>query len=87
MSNEIEEKLFEQIFGHTLIKLADKLINTKNKEENQIIVKNINKNKEKLSEMDPFYDWVIQPSDRCINLIDFLNLILDFNETIQLDLV
>ena len=39
MSNEIDEKLFEQIFGHTLIKLADKLINTTNKKENQIIVK------------------------------------------------
>ena len=46
MSNEIDKKLFEQIFGHTLIKLADKLINTTNKEENQIIVKNIDKNKE-----------------------------------------
>ena len=43
MSNEIDKKLFEQIFGHTLIKLADKLINTTNKEENQIIVKNIDK--------------------------------------------
>ena len=43
MSNEIDKKLFEQIFGHTLIKLADKLINTINKEENQIIVKNIEK--------------------------------------------
>ena len=41
LSNEIDEKLFEQIFGHTLIKLADKLINTTNKKENQIIVKNI----------------------------------------------
>ena len=41
MSNEIDEKLFEKIFGHTLIKLADKLINTTNKKENQIIVKNI----------------------------------------------
>ena len=30
MSNEIDEKLFETIFGHTLIKLADKLINTTN---------------------------------------------------------
>ena len=46
LSNIINEKLFEQIFGHTLIKLADKLINTTNKEENQIIVKNIDKNKE-----------------------------------------
>ena len=50
MSNEIDEKLFEQIFGHKLIKLADKLINTTNKEENQIIVKNINANKIKLDE-------------------------------------
>ena len=50
MSNEIDKKLFKQIFGHTLIKLANKLINTTNKEENQIIVKNIEKNKEKLLE-------------------------------------
>ena len=48
LSNIINKKLFEQIFGHTLIKLANKLINTTNKEENQIIVNNINKNKEKL---------------------------------------
>ena len=45
MSNETDEKLFEQIFGRTLIKLADKLINTINKEENRIIVKNINQKK------------------------------------------
>ena len=31
MSNKIDEKLFEQIFNHTLIKLADKLIIKKNK--------------------------------------------------------
>ena len=41
LSNEINEKLFEKIFGHTLIKLADKLINTTNKKEYQLIVKNI----------------------------------------------
>ena len=52
MPNEIDEKLFEQIFGHTLIKLADKLINTTNKKENQIIVKNIDKNKDKPLEID-----------------------------------
>ena len=62
MSNEIDKKLFEQIFGHTLIKLADKLINTTSKEENQIIVKNILKNKNKLSETNEFSDWVIQPN-------------------------
>ena len=87
MSNEIDEKLFEQIFGHTLIKLADKLINTTDKEENQIIVKNIEKNKDKRFKQNEFYDWVIQPSDRRIYLIDSFNLILNFNETIQLDLV
>ena len=43
MSNEVDEKLFEQIFGHTLIELADNLINTTDKEENEIIVKNIEK--------------------------------------------
>ena len=28
---------------------------------------------------------MIQPSDRCIDLNDAINLILDFNKTIQLD--
>ena len=88
MSNDIDEKLFEAIFGHTLETLANKLINTTNKEENQIIVNNINKNKDKIYEQDDFGDWVIQPSDQRINLIDAIDLILDFNEeTIQLDLV
>ena len=78
LSNIIDKKLFEQIFGHTLIKLADKLINTTNKKENQIIVKNIDKNKDKPLEMDDFNDWVIQPSDGRINLIEAINHILEF---------
>ena len=83
MSHDIDGNLFEQIFGHTLIKLADKLINTTNKEENQIIVKNIEKNKNKLFEMDEFHDWVIQPRDWHINLKDIIDLILDFNEELN----
>ena len=70
MSNKIDEKLFEQIFGHTLIKLANKVINAKNKEENQIIVKNINKNIDKPFEMD---------DGKLVDLYDAANLILDFN--------
>ena len=73
------------MFGHTIIKLVDKLINTINKEENQIIVKNINKNKNKLLEKDDFGDWVIQAQQRS-DLKYTIDLILNFNETIQLDL-
>ena len=40
MSDIIDKKIFKQIFGHTLGKLANKLINITNKEENQIIVHN-----------------------------------------------
>ena len=83
MSNIIDKKLFEQIFGHKLIKLADKLINTTNKEENQIIVNNINKNKDKLFKMDDFKDWLIQPSDQRFNLKDSIDLILDVNEELN----
>ena len=88
MSNEIEEKLFEQILGHTLIKLADKLINTRSKEENQIIVKNIDKNNDKLFKEEKIrpYNFVIQPYQRA-DLRYVIDLILDFNETIRLDLV
>ena len=78
MSNIINKKLFEQIFGHTLIQLANKVINTKNKEEYKIIVKNINKNIDKLYEMD---------EDEWADLYNTADLILDFNETIQLDLI
>ena len=82
MSNEIGKKLFEQIFGHTLETLANKLINATNKEENQIIVKNINKNKDKIYE-PKMRGNVIQPSDQCINLKYAVYLILDL---IQLNL-
>ena len=81
MSNDIDEKLFEQIFGHTLIKLADKLINTTNKEENQITVKNIGKSKDKHFEMKDYSnEWVIQPNNQHINLINTIKSILKLNE-------
>ena len=89
-SNEIGEKIFKQTFGHTLQTLANKTTNTINKEENQIIVNNINKNEEKIGEeCETSYglDWVIQPNSQRIDLIDANQLILNFNETIQLDQV
>ena len=74
--NVIDAKMFKQIFDHTFEALANKLINTTNKEENQTIVSNIKENKEKLYKEKEEDD--VQPSDRHNNLIDAINLILDF---------
>ena len=63
--------------------LATKLINTTGKEENQTIVENIKENKEKLHEEDetsPFNHYVIQPSDRRIDLENAIDLVLNFNK-------
>ena len=82
MSNIIDKNLFKQIFRHTFIQLADKLINTKNKEENQIILNNIRKNKDKIykeKETSDGYEYVIQSSDKRNDLVDATNLILYFN--------
>ena len=85
MTNIIDEELFAKTFGYPLKALANKLIYTINKEKNQIIVNNINKNKKKLYETSDFNDYVIQTSDRRINFINDINLLLEFNEKIQLD--
>ena len=47
LSNIIDKKIFKQIFGRSFETLTNKLINTTNKEENQIIVNNISKNLKK----------------------------------------
>ena len=86
MSNDIDKKLFKQIFGHRLETLASKLINTTSKEENQIILKNINKNKDKIYEQKRG-DWVIQSGNLRADVKYTTNLILHFNKTIQLNLV
>ena len=83
LSNEIDENLFKQIFGHKFETLANKLINTTNNEKNLIIVNNINKNKEKLYEEDETsYNNVIQPGKQSVDLLDAINLSLNFNKTI-----
>ena len=33
--------------------------------------------------MDKYNDWVIKPNDKCINLKDAIDLILDFNEELN----
>ena len=47
LSNIIGKKIFKQICSNTFETLANKLLNTTNKEKNQIIVNNIKENKKK----------------------------------------
>ena len=74
------------MFGLTSVKLADKLINTTSKEENQILINDIEKNKDKIFEQEEYSKFVIEPTYKRDDLFDTLKIILIFNETIQLDL-
>ena len=76
LANELDEKLFEEIFGHTFVTLANKVLTTTNKEENRIIVEDIKKNMNKLYEHDGFHNYIIQSSSKCIDLIYPAKLIL-----------
>ena len=55
----LDDQLFEKIFGYTFAALVDKLINTIDKEENQIIVDDIENNKGKIFEQDKYSKFVI----------------------------
>ena len=57
-------------------------MNTANKKENQIIAKNIDKDKDTLFEKDEFNDQVIQPQQRA-DLKYTIDFILDFNEELK----
>ena len=83
--NDLDEQLFEKIFGHTFAALADKLINTTNKEENKIIIDDIKKNRDKIYEQDDFSNFVIQPGYKRGDLLDAVKIIINFNEVLSLD--
>ena len=57
--NDVDDNLFEEIFGLTSVKLADKLINTISKEENQMLVNDIKINRDKIFEPDKYSKFVI----------------------------
>ena len=86
ISNDVNEQLFEKIFGHTYVALADKLLNTTSKEENQIFFNDSKKNRDKIYEQDDSSNYIIQPSYKGSDFTDAINVILNFNEIIQLDL-
>ena len=43
VSNDIDKNLIEEVFGNAFVTLANKLINTTSKEENQIIINDLKK--------------------------------------------
>ena len=81
--NDVDDNLFKEIFGFTSVKLADKLINTTSKEENQMLVNDIEINRDKIFEQDKYSKPVIQPPHKRADLLDTVKVILEFNETIQ----
>ena len=81
----IDENLFKEIFGHTFVALADKLIKTTSKEEYQIIINDIKKNKDKIYEQHDFNNFVIQPGYKRRDLLNAVKIIIDYNEVIKLD--
>ena len=51
---DLGENLFEEIFDHTFVTLANKLINTTSEEENQMLINDIKKNEDKIYERERF---------------------------------
>ena len=74
---DLDNQLFEKIFGYTFVALVDKLINTVDKEENQTIVDNIENNKDITFGEYKFDKAVIKQSG---DLIDAAKIILEINE-------
>ena len=84
--NELDKQLFEKIFGHKFRTSIDKLINVLSKEENQILINDIKKNEEKMFDQDEFDKFVIQSATKRGDLVNAIEVILQFNDTIQSDL-
>ena len=58
--NELDEQLFEKVFGHKFAALEDELINTIDKEEHQIIIEDIENNRDKFFEEYKFNKSIIK---------------------------
>ena len=80
--NDVDDNLFKEIFGLTSVELADKLINTTSKEENQMLIDHIEIKRDKIFEQ-VYGQYVIQPPHKRTDLLDTVKVLLDFNKTIQ----
>ena len=82
--NDLDEQLFEKIFGHTFAVLVDKLINTIDKEKKQIIIDNIENNRDKIFEQE-YSKFVIVPAYKRGDLNDTVKLIPEINELLTIN--
>ena len=79
--------MFKEVFGHTFVELVEKLINTVDKkEENQIIIDDIENNSSKIIEQE-YSQFVIQPAYKRGDLKDAVKIILEINELLKSDKV
>ena len=84
--NDVDDNLFKEIFGLTSVKLADKLINTTSKEEYQMLINDIEINRDKILEQDKFRKFAIKQAHKRGDLLDTVRVISRFNEVLPLDL-
>ena len=80
--NDVDDNLFTEIFGLTSVGLVGKLINERSKEDNQMLIDLIETNKDKIYKQE-HSQYVIQPAHKCSDLLDAVEVILKFNETVQ----
>ena len=80
--NDVDDNLFKEIFGFKSVELADKLINTTSKEDNQMLIDHIEIKRDKIFEQ-VYGQYVIQPPHKRTDLLDTVKVLLDFNKTIQ----
>ena len=73
---ELDEKLFEKTFCHTSVELADKLMDTTSKEENQMLVNDIKINRDKIFEQDEKGKFAIYPPYKRGDLLDTIKAII-----------
>ena len=80
--NDVDDNLFKEMFGLTSVGLADKLINTTSKKENQMLVDDVETNRDKSFEQE-YGKFVIQPPHKRSDLLGTVKVILEFHKTIQ----
>ena len=70
----------------TSVKLSDELINTTSKEENRMLINDIEISRDKILEQNEFNKFVIKHAHKRSDLLDTVRVILKFSEISSLDL-